>query len=196
MTLRTGTATTTTLSSNDTKMDVYASPSALATVSAADKKVGDGKLVKIDLMAPPNIAATNFAGYQGKRGWRRCSVNCRPTKLKIGDEIDISVNVDSQSRFRDSGVQVQVIATETAGENQTATVIQTILKTANYTQIDVINAAGDALKTSLTLTEGLIEGKVKANAKARDGSAIKKNVLYEPDNVTLQDPCKNKGPGW
>ena len=187
----TGTATTTTLNSNDTKMDVYESPSALATVSEADKKVGDGKLVKLDLMAPPNIADGNFVVTRENADGDDVTLT-DTDKLKIGDEIDIAVNVDSQSRFRDAGVQIQVIATETAGENTTAIVVKTTLKTVNFSQIDVINAAGDALMTSLALTEGLIKGKVKANAKARDGSAIKKNALYEPDNVTIQVLAKTK----
>ena len=187
----TGTATTTTLSSNDIKKDVYASPSALATVPAADKKVGDGKLIKLDLMAPPNIADGNLVVTKENADGDDVAL-VADTKLKIGDEIDIAVNIDAQSRFRDAGVQIQVVAAETAGENATATVIKTTLKTVNYTQVDVINAAGDGLMTSLAFTEGLIEGKVKANAKARDGSAIKKNALYEPDNVAIQVLAKTK----
>ena len=179
------------INSNDTKTEVFSSPALLATVPAADKKVGDGKLIKIDLMAPPNIAAGNLAVTRENEDGDDVAL-VADTKLKIGDEIDIAVNVDSQSRFRDAGVQIQVIATETAGENTTATVVQTTLKTVNFSQVDVFNAAGDALMASLALTEGLIEGKVKANAKARDGSAIKKNALYEPDNVTIRVRARTK----
>ncbi len=170
-----------TLSSNDAKNKVYASPSALATVPAADQTVGDGKLIKIDLLAPTNIAVDNLVVT------RKDKTLTADTELKIGDEIKIKVNVDAQSRFRDGGVVIQVRSQEVAAQN-TGTVVGKInrtLHTAAFSQVDVINAAGKALETTWRLTEGLIKLQANAKSKTRDGANINANALFEPDNAGI-----------
>ena len=44
-------------SNNDETDKVFSNPATLATIPAADQTVGDGKLIKIDLLPPANIAA-------------------------------------------------------------------------------------------------------------------------------------------
>ena len=67
------------------------------------------------------------------------------------------------------------------------------LKAVNFSQLQVINAAGDSLRTSVELTSGQIEGKAAENAGTdRDGAEIKKNVVFEPDYVTLRVRARSK----
>lgn len=171
-----------TLSSNDTKKKVYTSPSLLETVDVADQVVGDGKLIKLDLLEPDNVAANALTVTKGDDELED------DAELKIGDTIKIAVNIDAQSRFSDGGVQVQVISLETPAAN-TGTVVgkgNRVLKTANFAQRQVIDAAGKGLETTWELTEGLIKLQAKAKSKTRDGANINANVLFEPDNAQIR----------
>ena len=184
----TGSSTTTTLNSNDTKTEVYESPSALVTVPAADQVVGDGKLIKLDLMAPANIADNNLVVTLKEKAL------VEDNEIKVNDEITIAVNIDAQSRFRDGGVQVQVLtlAIPTQNPGTVAGKANRILKTANFTQVDVINAAGDALETSLKFTEGLVKAQAAAKSKTRDGANINLNVVFQPDNAPIRIRARTK----
>ena len=170
--------------SNDTKGKVFSSPSALADVPDADKTVGDGKLIKIDLLAPTNIATGQLTV---KKGDDALTENA---ELKGGDAITIEVDVDTQLRFRDDGVQIRVETLEVDAE-VAGTVIGkagTVLLTEDFTQRQVNDAgrSGNPLSASLSLTNGLIKVKAKAKSKTRDGANINANALFEPDNVTIQ----------
>ena len=61
----------------------------------------------------------------------------------IGDEIKVAIGIGAQTRYRDEGVQIQFVAmkaTDASGNANAQT-----LKTANFSQLQVINAAGDSL---------------------------------------------------
>ncbi len=185
-----GTVNTVVRNSNDTKMKVFDSPSTLGTVSAADQVVGDGKLIKFDLISPGNddvmgLVTTVEGNMLSGHNDHDLSVGG-----KIGDDIKVAVGIGSQTRYRDAGVQIQIAAfkgTDASGNANNAT-----LKTVNFTQLQVINAANDSLRTSLELTEGLIKTKAVADGNTRDGGKIKKNALFEPDNINIRVRARSK----
>lgn len=185
-----GTSTTVTLNSNDAKSKVFDSPSTLGTVSAADQVVGDGKLIKLDLVAPGNAVVSGLVTTVEGNMLSGHNGHDLSVGGKIGDEIKVAVGIDSQTRYRDAGVQIQIAAfkaTDASGNANNAT-----LKTANFTQLQVINAANDSLRTSLELTEGLIKTKAVADDNTRDGGKIKKNALFEPDNISIRVRARSK----
>ena len=89
-----------------------------------------------------------------------------------------------------SRFQITTVKSKDASGNANA--VAPALKTANFTQLQVINAAGDSLRTSLTLTEGKIKTKAVADGNNRDGGEIKKNVVFEPDYVTIRVRARSK----
>ena len=92
-----------TINSNDVKKKVFNSPSTLATLPESQQSVGDGKLIKIDLIAPVNAAMDNLVVSRGD------DELTGDEELKAGDEIDIVVNVGDQTRFRDGSILVTAV---------------------------------------------------------------------------------------
>ena len=154
-------------------------PALLGTLPDAQQVVGDGKLIKIDLIAPANAAADNLVA----------SVETGGT-VKIGDEIRVAVGVGTQTRFREGGMQIQIKALETAQQNVIAT--PKTIKTANFSPLQVINAAGDSIRASVELTAGLLKSKAKEAGSDRDGADIAKNAAYEGDNMKMQLLARTK----
>ena len=180
-----------TINSNDDEKKVFSSPATLGTVSAADQVVGDGKLIKIDLLAPAN-AATALVATVGDN--EPMDVTDTTIEAKIGDEIKVAVGVSAQTRFRDEGIQVQIV-TNKGSENgliNTGNANAATLKAANFSQLQVINAAGDSLRTSLELTSGLIKTKAVVDGNTRDGGEIKEDALFEPDYVMFRVRARTK----
>ena len=170
---------TKTLDSKDTKTKVFSNPA----TPGADQTVGDGKLIKIDLLPPANQAKQ--ADLNVTLNNNKAAVTS-DTEAKIGDEIRVRVGIDSRARFiRDGGMQIQIKTKDNTDELTNAKAAT--LKTAKFTQAQISAAAGDSLRTSLRLTEGLIKTQGKVDGHTRDGVAIKKNsTKYEPDYVTLE----------
>ena len=59
--------TNNTLSSNDAKTDVFTDASLLAGVPAADRKVGDGNLIQVDVVRPPDSDQFTLADLDSYR---------------------------------------------------------------------------------------------------------------------------------
>lgn len=187
-----------TINSNDDETDVFTSPSSLGLVSEADRVVGDGKLLRLDLVAPANAVVAGLVTTVEGNEMRLDGHNAHDLSVEagIGDEIKVAVGIGTQTRYRDAGVQVQIAAmkaTDASGNANNAT-----LKKADFTQLQVINAAGDSLRTSLELTEGKINTKAVADGDNRDGGEIKKNALFEPDyiNIRVRARSKDQAANW
>ena len=173
-----------TINSNDDESEVFSSPASLANVDADDQTVGDGKLIRIDLLAPDNIAGDKLeVSLDGEDEPLE-----EDAKLKIDDEIDISVSVDEQARFRDTGVLIEVKTQEVEAQNDDTVVGKagTPLHKEEFSQGDVVDEVGESLETSFTLDAGSIMVKAKDDSKTRDGEEIAKDALFEPDNVPIR----------
>ena len=157
----------------------FSSSALLGTLPESQQVVGDGKLIKIDLIAPDNAAAGNLVATVEVGG-----------TVKIGDEIRVAVGVGTQTRFREGGMQIQIKALETPQQNVIAT--PKTIETANFTPLQVINAAGDSIRASVELTEGLLKSKAKAAGSDRDGADIGKDAAYEGDNMEMQLLARTK----
>ena len=170
---------TRTIESKDTKTNVFSNP---ATVGA-DQFVGDGKLIKIDILAPANQAQSGDLNVTLNNNKEKVTSS---TEAKIGDEIRVRVGVDSRARFiRDGGMQIQFKTRDNTDELSNAKAAT--LGTVKFSQAQISAAAGDSLRASLRLTEGKIKTQAKNDGHTRDGVAIEKNsTKYEPDYVGLQ----------
>lgn len=170
------------LNSNDAKKKVFSNPA----TPGADQSVGDGKHIKIDLLAPDNEAtAINIT-------LNNSDDDATGTEAKIGDELKVEVPIGAQQRFiRDGGMQIQIMTIgndDASGNAKAAT-----LKTVNFSQAQISAAAGDALRTSLKLNAGTIQTQATANGHTRDGVAIKKNsTKFEPDYIGLRARVRTK----
>ena len=186
------------LNSNDDETDVFTSPSALASVPEADRVVGDGKLLKLDLIAPTNTVVTGLVTTVEGNETRLEGHNGHDFTVEagIGDEIKVAVGIGNQVRYRDEGVQIQIAAMKNTDASANAN--NATLKTANFSQLQVIGAAGDSLRTSLELTEGQIKTKAVADGNNRDGGEIKKNATFEPDyiNIRVRARSKDQAANW
>ena len=187
-----GSATARTLDSKDEKTEVFTSPSALASVPAADRIVGDGNLLKLDLIQPANTVVSGLVTTVEGNEMRLDGHNSHDLSVEagIGDEIKVAVGIGEQVRYRDEGVQIQIVAQKSQDASGNANA-QT-LKAANFSQLQVIGAAGDSLRTSLELTAGKINTKAVADGENRDGGEIKKNALFEPDYITIRVRARSK----
>ena len=172
------------IDSKDTKKKVFSAPAILGRLPESKQTVGDGKLIKIDLIAPVNAAADQLDATAGGEELVEGGM------AKIGDEIRVAVNVGTQTRFREGGMQILIKSVDTAQQNVTVTT--KTIKPANFTPLQVINAAGDSLRTSVELTEGLLRSKAKAPGSDRDGADIGKNAAYEGDNMKMQLLARTK----
>lgn len=168
------------IDSKDTKMKVFSAPALLGTIPESQQVVGDGKLIKIDLMSPANAATADNLMTSVEGG----------AMAKIGDVIRVAVGVGTQTRFREGGMQILIKSIDTPQQNVTATT--KTIKTVNFSPLDVINAAGDSIRASVELTEGLLASKAKANGSDRDGSDIKKAAAYEGDNMNMEILARTK----
>ena len=90
--------------SKDEKTKVFTSPSALASVPDADQIVGDGNLLKLDLIQPEKDVVAGLVATVGKNE----PMDLTDTNIgaKIGDEIKVAVGIGDQVRYRDEGVQI------------------------------------------------------------------------------------------
>ncbi len=170
------------LNSNDTKKKVFSNPA----TPGADQSVGDGKLIKIDLLAPDNEASELNITLNNSDD------DASGAEAMIGDVLKVEVPITAQQRFiRDGGMQIQIqtLGNDDASGNAKAAT----LKTANFTQAQISAAAGDALRTSLTLNEGTIKTQATADGHTRDGVEIKKNsTKFEPDYVGIRARVRTK----
>ena len=172
------------INSNDDESEVFSSPASLANVDADDQTVGDGKLIRIDLLAPDNIAGDELeVSLDGEDEPLE-----KGDMLKIDDEINISVSVDEQARFRDTGVLIQVKTEEVEAQNDDTVVGKAgvLLHEEEFSQGDVVDEVGESLETSFTLDAGSIEVQAKVESKTRDGEEIAKNARFQPDNVPIR----------
>lgn len=170
------------LNSNDVKKKVFSNPA----TSGADQTVGDGKHIKIDLLAPDNIADNiNVTLNNDKMPVED------ETEAKIGDVIKVAVGIDARTRFiRDGGMQIQISTKKNTDASGNANALT--LEKMDFNQAQISAAAGDSLRTSVTLTSGLFRNKASADGHTRDGVELKKNVVFEPDYVTLSALVKTK----
>ena len=173
------------LDSRDTDTETFDDPSILATIDEADRVVGDGKLIRMDLQAPKTAQLSVSAPMLTVGGK---SVTAA-TKVKIGDKIDIAVGVGGgDNRFRHSGVQIQILSlNNTSGNTKGKTFF-----TKNFTAIEVINAASDSLRTSYEVTQGKIKVAALADGKTRDGEDIAEGATFEPDNLMIRARVREK----
>ena len=170
------------LNSNDTKKKVFSNPA----TPGADQSVGDGKHIKIDLLAPDNEATVINITLNNSDD------SAEGTEAKIGDELKVEVPIAAQQRFiRDGGMQIQIMTIandDASGNAKVAT-----LKTVNFSQAQISAAAGDALRTSLKLNAGTIQTQATADGHTRDGVEIKKNsTMFEPDYIGLRARVRTK----
>lgn len=171
------------LNSNDVKKKVFSNPA----TSGADQTVGDGKHIKIDLLAPDNIADNINVTLNNDK----MSIEGDETEAKIGDVIKVAVGIGARTRFiRDGGMQIQILTQRNTDASGNANALT--LKTANFNQAQISAAAGDSLRTSVTLTSGLFRNKATVDGHTRDGVELKKNALFEPDYVELRARVRTK----
>ena len=170
------------LNSNDDKKKVFSNPA----TPGADQSVGDGKLFKIDLLAPTNEASGINITLNDSED------SAVDAEAKIGDELKVAVPIASQQRFlRDGGMQIQILTIRNNDASRNAK--NATLKTANFTQAQISAASGEELRTSLKLNAGTIRTQAFADGHTRDGVVIKKNsTKFEPDYVGLEVRVRTK----
>ena len=159
-----------TLNSRDDETKVFSNPA----TPGADQAVGDGNLIKIDLLPPGNIVAdADLAITLNNK-------DARDAEAKIGDEIKATVSISGQTRFiRDGGMQIEFKTAKSGNANVAS------LKKDAFDQAEISAAAGDALRLSLKLTPGLIKTPALAAGTTRDGEEIAAKAKFEPDNVPV-----------
>ena len=160
------------LESRNTKDPIYEDPGVLGNVvpNAAERVVGDGKLLKLDNMKPTVGAVSNIAVTIDEDG-----------NATVGDKIRAAVQVGTPGTlFRDSRVQIR-LQTATLNAADDALGVKRKGQTAkpvNFTGPEVIAKAADSLRVTWEVTEGLFKLKPD-DFVAGIGP---KDTPYEPDN--------------
>lgn len=187
--------TTTTLTNRQTDKPVYPSSALLATLvpNEADRYVGDGTLIKVDTVKPDNNAITSVVVTSGDEVGSAIAAT-------TGDEIRVAIGISSSSRlFRYDGIQAQLTVRANTAQFMGRTIKPTIdlaHKTANYTALQVVNAArsSDSLYVTWDVTEGLFKGEVDdfVEGIGNDG------VRFVADNAQayVRVRVKDQAPNW
>ena len=165
-----------TLRSNDEKNKVFSNPA----TPGADQTVGDGDLIKIDLLPPENIAVDDDLTIT----LNNSDESAENAEVKAGDVVKAEVAIASQTRFiRDGGIKIEFKTVKNMDDSRNANA--TSLASDTFDQSEISDAAGDALRLSLSLKPGSIKTKATAAGDTRDGEELAKNKVFEPDNVPV-----------
>ena len=120
-------------------------------IDAANRYVGDGKLVKVDNKLP---SATAISGFEVTSGDEVGSA----IQATVGDEIRVAVKVSEGIIFRDSNVQIQLQNVDGSGDlngHEFATAQRNApSKTKVFNASQVIAATSDSLYYTWKITEG------------------------------------------
>ncbi len=139
-----------TLTNLQDKTPVY--PSNPNIIAEANRYVGDGKLVKLDNLAPK---ATAIAAVRVTSG-SEVGANINAT---IGDEIRVAVKVSENVIFRDNNLQIQLQNKngdigDLNGHKFITRQRQPVTKSQKFTASQVIAASSDSLRHTWKITEG------------------------------------------
>lgn len=190
--------TTTTLTNRQTDTPVYPSSALLATLvpNEAERYVGDGILIKVDTVKPDNNAITAVVVTSGDEVGSAIAAT-------TGDEIRVAIGISSSSRlFRYDGIQAQLRVRANTAQFMGMTIRPTIElahKTANYTALQVVNAArsSDSLYVTWDVTEGLFKGEVDdfVEGIGNDGTRFVADNAQAYVRVRVKDQAPNWS-GW
>ncbi len=169
------------INSNDAKTDVFSSASLLAGVNPANRKVGDGDLVQVDVVRPADSAEFDAADLtvtvEGEPATRN-------TMVKIGDEIEVELAVSGTVRFRDGNIRLALVPVDaaTAGGRDKTFVSET------FDADDIADASDGSLGISLDVAAGTFAlNTLRANsAQNRDtGKNVGNNKPFEVDGLPI-----------
>ncbi len=173
-----------TLNSNDTKKNVFTSMSLLNGVPQANRKVGDGKLIQVDVVRPADSdefdASSLTVNVNGDPA-------TRTTKVKIGDEIEAELAVSGSVRFRDENIRLAIIPVDAAAANGR----DKTFASATYDADDISDASGRSLGISLDVAAGTFKlqartGAVNQRGFNRDtGKRLKASDMFEVDGLPI-----------
>ncbi|MYG48590.1 MAG: T9SS type A sorting domain-containing protein [Gemmatimonadales bacterium] len=164
----------------DSDKAVY--PSNPTLVDEANRYRGDGKLFKVDNLAPSNSAITDVRVTSGSGDDEEVNSGITAT---VGDDIRVAIKVSGNVLFRDSGVRVQVrpvdgSGTAMGGVSYPAGDVAPQAKTVNFSAAQVIASTADSLRVSWTVNEGFFRFKTDNYVEGIG----RQGVFFEPDEAT------------
>ena len=133
-------------------------------------KVGDGRLIRIDNLAPDNTGVADIVITSGDEVGSA-------VKATVGDEIRVAVALSQTNLFRETGLRIQLQIVDGVGtvngQNLSGAERNNPSKNVNFTTSQVIAAANDSLIHTYKVTEGFfkvtltdfVEGVGPLNAK-------------------------------
>ena len=156
--------------------------------TTSDIAVGNGRLIKLDLMAPsaddrddifPSSPVVKIEGKTIKEDEEYTG--------KKGDVI--SVAVERSDKLLRSG-KAQVVIQSIANEDAVGSAKSIALKTWTFTIEDVIDARGDSLRASIKVEDLNAQNTVYTadDRLDKDGQELEKakKIKYEPDNLLME----------
>ena len=139
--------TTASIETRDGETSVYPADPSLVN----DAKVGDGRLIRIDNLAPAHSGVDAVRVTSGDEVGSGIDAT-------VGDEIRVAVAVSQTNLFRESGLRIQLQVVDGSGSvnGQTLTVAQrnNPSKNKDFNTSQVIAAANDSLIHTYKVTEG------------------------------------------
>ena len=167
------------INSRDEEKKVFSNPA----TPGADQNVGDGKLIKLDLLPPGNIVEADALAIT----LNNSDEDAEDANAKAGDEVKAAVSISSQTRFiRDGGMKIEFKTANNSDDFGNAKA--TPLGNETFDQAEISAAAGKTLRASLNLTPGKIVTRASNPDYNRDGEELEKNKAsstFEPDNVEV-----------
>ena len=166
------------INSRDEENKVFSNPA----TPGADQTVGDGKLIKLDLLPPSNIVKDDALTIT----LNNSDESAEDENAKAGDEVKAVVSISSQTRFiRDGGMKIEFKTKKNKDDSGNANAASLAKEEFDQSEISAA-AAGKALRVSLKLTPGKIKTKAIDDGYTRDGEDIAAKINFEPDNVLVQ----------
>ena len=164
----------------DSDKAVY--PSNPTLVDEANRYKGDGKLFKVDNLAPSNAAIASVrVTSRSKDDVEEVDSGITAT---LGDEIRVAIKVSGNVLFRDTGIRVQVrpvdgTGTAKGGYTYPAGDVAPQAKTINFSAAQVIAAANDSLRAIWTVNENFFRFKTDNYVEGIG----RQGVFFQPDEA-------------
>ena len=180
--------TTTRLTNRQSDKPVFPNPAIVADLvpNEADRVVGDGKIFWVDNVKPGNAAiAIPRVTSEDADGNPEVGSAIDAT---LGDELRVAIGVNvgsGRARFDIADVQVQLITVANTASLKGESIpskTRNVKTLKTFSALEVVNASGDSLYTSVTVTPGLFKSQT-----SRFVEGIGKiDTPFEGDNMQAQ----------
>ena len=172
------------INSNDAKKNVFSSESLLAGVSQANKKVGDGKLIQVDVVRPVDSPEFEDSDLTVTVGGDPADRN---TMVRIGQKIEVELTVSGTVRFRDGNIRLALVPVDAAAANGR----DKTFVSETFDADDIADASGGSLDISLTVAAGTFALKARGGAASQrgfnrnTGKRLANNASFEVDGLPI-----------